>query len=223
MNKFPPSLGAEQLAASGTISAVAKKLGVADRTVASWRAGKLPNRASVESIERVLGIPAVAWTRMPAAPSPAAAPSISPTSAPTVAAPTSARQSAEARLREQLGRLRAQRETPGLTERSRVELEKLELQASARLARLEGASGLSLRQVMNSPHVKTIADSVLGTLRDSPLELCAVIDDLERLEDRASFHLEDVRRDHPVESQSVLDANAELVRVMLVRAKSRAA
>lgn len=218
------SLGAEQLAAAGKVSDIAKTLGVAERTVAGWRAGKAPNRASIESIERLLGIPTVAWSRVaPAALPTAAAPSTSPASAPLAPPQPSARQSAEARLREQLERLRAQRETPGLTERSRVELEKLELQASARLARLEGATGLTMRQVMASPHVVRIADEVLATLSDSPLELCAVLDALEKLEDRSTFHVEDAERAHPAEARAVRDANAALVAVMKARAAKRAA
>lgn len=224
MAKNFPSLGAEQLAAAGTISDVAKRLGVADRTVAGWRAGRSPNRASQEAIERTLGIATTAWSRVATAHSPApAVPPTSPATAPSAAVRPNARQTAEQRLREQLERLRIQREAPGLTERSRVELEKLELAASARLARLEGASGLTLRQVLASPHLRLALGAIEGVLHAAPLAAFEVINALELLEGRGpTHHLEATERHHPVEVAAVRTANAALLEALKARAKRAA-
>jgi transcriptional regulator with XRE-family HTH domain len=91
----------------------------------------------------------------------------------------------------------------------------IEVRAIAEREKLRGAVEIALR----SPEARAIADAI----HDSPLELCAVIDALENLEDRASFRLEDVKRDHPVEAQAVTDANAALVAAMMARASKRAA
>jgi hypothetical protein len=222
MSKNSPSLGSEQLAASGTISVVAKTLGVADRTVAGWRAGKAPNRASLESIERLLGIPTVAWSRVAG---PAAAPTSPATALAAATKPMApgARQTAEERLREQLERLRAQREIEGLTERSRVELEKLELQASARLARLEGASGLTERQIMASPHLARYVDVMIAALRPHPIAFFDTLNAVNIFQDRApDDHLGRTEKEHPAEVQAVRDANAALLTVMQASAKRAA-
>jgi hypothetical protein len=95
----------------------------------------------------------------------------------------------------------------------------IEVRAIAERERLRSAVEIALR----SPEARAIADSIMATLADSPLELCAVIDALENLEDRASFRRDDVVRDHPVEAEAVVTANAELLRVMMARASKRAA
>ena len=121
-------------------------------------------------------------------------------------------------------RLKAQREATDLTPSAAVALERLELGASAALAKLEGASGITMKQVMATPHVSRVTEAIMGCLNDSPLELFAVIDALEMLEDRSPepWHTTETERAHPVEVKAVRDANAGLLAVMRAKAKRAA-
>lgn len=162
-----PTVGALKLAELDTIEATAEKLCASTRAVTKWRSGKaVPNAGSRLTIQRVYGIEPRDFDRA------ALAPGATPAAPPHDTADTSS-EGAEARLRALMARLRLMRGEPGLTERARIEIERLELQASARLARLEGAT-LTTRQIVNSALWNALMGVIVDTLAPHPLALFAV-------------------------------------------------
>jgi|ERR1041384_2475166 hypothetical protein len=168
--------GAEALAAADSIANTAAKLGCSPRIVSGWRSGqKIPNERSRATIERAYGIARALWDKAPSgAPASGSAP-------PPPTSDTAARESAEARLRAQLTRLKEQRADPALTERGRLELEKLELAASRALARAEGLE-LSERKILSSVAWRRVRDRVVVALEPYPEAMRAVANALDALD-----------------------------------------
>jgi hypothetical protein len=168
-----PNQGATALAAVDTITATAAKLGCSTRQVSRWRSSQqLPDERSRETIERCYGIARGLWDR------PVMAPSGGPADAPAAPEPhtppsdaEAPPETAEARLRAQLERLRLQRQ--GATGRALVELEKLELQASRALARAEGVE-LDGRKIAKSRAWQTVEEVIIKALEPFPDAMVAV-------------------------------------------------
>lgn len=222
------SEGAALLAAAGSITRTAELTGFSERSISGYRSGRrTPDGPHAAVLERELGIPKAAWGRVAPTTEPApraAEPPERPASAPALAPEADDRQSAEARLREQMARLRAQREAGG-TATALATLERLELQASVALAKLEGAH-LTEAQVAASPHLLRYVDVVVDTLRTAhPLALFEVLNAINVFQDIApSLHLEATERYHPEECAAVRAANAALLSAMRDRvAETRAA
>lgn len=178
-----PNVGAAALAEADTITATAATLGRSTRQVSRWRSSQqLPDEASRELIARAYGIPRGAWDR-----------TVTPTGAPTapdapsVSAPqpSALRETARQRLEAQIARLREQRQQPELSARNRIELEKLELAASSRLARLEGTE-LTNRQILASVAWARVSDCVVAALEPWPEAMRRVADALDALDAQAA-------------------------------------
>jgi hypothetical protein len=216
------SEGAKLLAAAGSITRTAELTGFSERSISGYRSGRrTPDGPHAAVLERELGIPKAAWSRMASTTEPApraAEPPQRPATSPALAPEADDRQSAEVRLREQMARLRAQREAGGLTATATATLERLELQASVALAKLEGAH-LTEAQVAASPHFLRLLDIVIDTLRTAhPLGLFEVLNAVSVSHDVApTFHLEATEKHHPKECAAVREANEALLKVMRER------
>jgi hypothetical protein len=115
-------------------------------------------------------------------------------------------QTAVERLREQIQRLKAARAVPGLSDRARVDYERVELGASRELARLEGRD-VTLAQVIGSPHFAKFQADLLAALNGRPwaLALC-----LATFDPTHAAYLEQWRTRFPVEVAAVEDAESAL-------------
>lgn len=177
---LPLNAGAQALAAVDSIANTAAKLGCSPRIVSGWRSGrKIPNEGSRATIERVYGIARALWDKA------ASSEPTGPAAPPHAPEGVEARESAEARLQAQLARLRAQRADPELTERGRLELEKLELAASRALARAEGLE-LTERQILASVAWRRVCDRMVSALEPWPDAMRAVAAALDALDVRVA-------------------------------------
>jgi hypothetical protein len=113
---LPMNQGAAALVAAGTISGTAKRLDVAERTVASWRTGRVvPSDGSRQTIKRVLGIEPALFDRAIVALPPPGAPAEPPPPREALVP----RETARERLEAQIEPLREQR-SADLTTRERT-------------------------------------------------------------------------------------------------------
>jgi hypothetical protein len=142
------SEGALQLAASGSISITAKRLGVAARTVSTWRGGGIPSASMRARIELILGVKSAAWHRAPAG---AVVAPPTPVDADTALVIES--------LRAQHARLLAAISSGELTPRAALEYERLALRVSREIARLE-------RRQPTKPHARAMALAAAKAFRE---------------------------------------------------------
>jgi hypothetical protein len=214
--------GSLAITAAGSLRTIAAALDVNPKTVSTWRSGaKRPSPSMQVRIEKALAIPRLAWTMAaPAQASEASAPIAGELALEATEAPGSALEgplSALDRLREQVARLAAARAKPGLSERSYVELEKLELSASREIGRHLGRD-LTDAQILGSRQWAHMQREFLEVLRMRPAAMFAVSFDGSGDDPLAS-----VRRDFPELLAAVDAAELALLHALEARAAHRAA
>jgi hypothetical protein len=163
------SEGSRLLVAAGTVAATASTIGVTTRTISSWRSGaKRPSEAAKIRLRDAFQIPIEAWGLLPgnashdgvAAPN---EPFVEPREGTAIDG-----------LRVQLGRIRRQRQEPGLTPRTALDLEKLELGVLQAIARVEDTR-LSEPEIANSLAYRRMVDRLVDALTPHPEALNAAI------------------------------------------------
>src|SRR6478752_8341633 len=194
MSRPSPSQGSIALSSAGTISATADILEVDTRTVSAWRSGaKRPSPDMRARIHTRLGIDPASWL-IDAVAASLTPPEVRPLET-SIAATTSPKdasavavdgddgpqtEGALKRLQDQIARLKVARAVPGLSDRARVDFERLELAASRELARYEGRD-LTLAQMLGSRPWIECMDRIKDVLHDRPwafaLVYAAVADD----------------------------------------------
>jgi hypothetical protein len=118
-------------------------------------------------IQERLGIEVASWLVDAVLPPPGAAVERSAIEAPE------GNQSALERLRTQITRLQAARAVPGLSDRARVDLERVELGASRELARLEGRD-VTMNQILGSLHWRRLEGVMVTALEPWPDAMRAI-------------------------------------------------
>jgi len=174
-NALTLNAGAVALAATGRSTRdLARLFHKSHEAVRRWRSAlSVPDADARAVLRRELGIDESAWDTIGATGATAA------TSTDTLT-PATARE----RLEQQIERLRVARADPTASPRSRLDLEKLELQASRALAELEGAV-LTERQILASGVWVRVRETVVTALEPWPDAMRAVADALERAEAEA--------------------------------------
>lgn len=201
------------LASGDSIRVIAEKIGVSKEMARQLRiGGKLPAADTREALENAYGIPLAAWDQAPKAKGKkgqAAKPAAKAkaartkssrkvaTSPPEVVATSVAnkvataevdahaleRGHAEQRLREQLDRLDAMRESGGGSPAMLIQIERIETQALRELGRITGEiSVISEETIMRHPAFKRVMEAVREALDKHPYALEDVATALERLE-----------------------------------------
>lgn len=172
---LPLNAGAVALHDAGKVAQVARRLGVSERTIAGWRSGaRVPNEASRHQLERELQIPRADWDR------PVAAQGHAPPAAHTEAPPRAAgADESDWRLAVQLDRLAAMRADPDISERGRLELEKLELQVTRAVARRDGLEDLTTARFIGSRPFRELMDRATAALEPWPDAMRALAAALE--------------------------------------------
>ncbi len=206
---IPLNEGARQIALAGSAAKVAEKIGVAARTVSSWRSGRVvPEHASRQRIRDAVGVPIDAWDQLP---------QLADVREPAQPEQDGAQAAQEPQeraieqLRAQLQRIRATRAGGGLTQRAACDLERVELACLRELHRAEGGK-LTMAQVMSSPHLATIVEALLDALEGHPLAMFDVSETVFRLAERADPGREarEFRAAHQAACAAVEAANAAL-------------
>jgi len=226
------SEGAALLAAAGSITATAKATGFPERSISAYRSGRrTPDGPHAAALERVLGIPAAAWSRAPNAPERSPSLTVVPSPLPSVTPPApatdgeresaneSTAESATERLRAQMARLKARREAGGLSATAAATIERLELAASVALGRLEG-SELTMAQVLSSAHWERLCAVIIAAVDPYPLAFGAIERELLALQGRPpTTFLADVEADHPAEYRGAVESSKALRAAMAERAE----
>ena len=211
--------GSVAITAAGSLRTIAAALGVNPKTVSTWRAAsKRPSPSMQGRIESALGIPRAAWGQAaPAEASEASAPLASELTHEASEGSSDAPLNALDRLRSQVARLAAARAKPGLSERSYVELEKLELSASREIGRHLGRD-LTDAQILGSRQWAHMQREFTEALRMRPAAKFAICFD-----GSGDNPLASVRRDFPELLAAVDAAELALLHALEARAAQRAA
>lgn len=173
---LPLNAGAVELVNAGKVTQVARRLNVSERTIAGWRSGaRVPAEASRVQLETELGIPRALWDRPAVAREPAPAAPQPVTTTP----PAAGADEADRRLAVQLQRLAAMRVEPKISERGRLELEKLELQVTRAIARRDGLEDLTTARFMASKPFRDLMDRATAALQPWPEAMRALAAALE--------------------------------------------
>jgi transcriptional regulator with XRE-family HTH domain len=205
------SEAARQLERCGSQREIAARVDVSHAAVGRWMRGEAqPTLTQREKIATVYGIAVELWDRRPADPS--TGPTSTARVPPAPAAPEDP-ETARARLLAQAARLKLAREAPGITARARIDLERLEVQVSAGLARLDG-SQLTSAELAALPAFAELEAEIMAALRPYPLATFAVT---SALSGEPEQHMDRVRAKHPDLVAAVESANAALLAALTTR------
>jgi hypothetical protein len=182
---LPQNQGAAALLVADTIAGTVAKVHCSSRNVSRWRSSQqLPGADAMAAMQKAYGISPQLWGRKVEQRTPyvPVGPSDASSASPPPSAGTTPEDTAERRLRSQIERLATMRSDPLLTDRARVDIERLELGASRELARLKGELGITAAMIMRCPYWDRIEERITEALTPWPEARRCVADAISELD-----------------------------------------